>query len=475
MIKKIIILILLATTMAWTGMLNARAAVKPKTHYTGKPMSLDFQDIPVRTVLQLLAQFSGFNIVVSDHVDGNISLHLNNIPWDQALAIILRMQGLGKRSIANVILVSPLNEMLDHEKSELAVQQEAAQLVALDSMLIPVNYAKAQQIAEQLQQDKNTLLSTRGSVNADTRTNSLWVQDIPSRLMHIRRFVKQLDIPVKQVLIEARIVNVDESAEQALGIRFGVSDPKHRISGTLQGANQLAINKGSPQNVPLRDRLNLDLPATLLSGATVGAAGGPASVGIALAKLGGGVLLDLELSALESEGRGKIISTPKIITANQQKARIETGEEIPYQESTSSGATSTSFKKAVLSLEVTPQITPDKKIIMHLKVNQDKRSAQPAVNREPAIDTRQLETQVLVANGETVVLGGIFEQESANSVEQIPILGNIPIIGAAFRSKSKLDKRKELLIFITPRIVSQKQERVIASHSIAATAVDVHS
>jgi len=416
--------------------------------YQGKRISLNFQDIKVRAVLQLLAEFTGINIVASDAVQGSMTLQLNNIPWDQALDIILQTRGLDKRHVGNVILIAPAEEFANRERKELEAKQDLTALEQLRSELIQINYAKAQDIATLLKDKGNSLLSLRGNVSVDNRTNTVWVQDVPSRLTEIRRLITQLDIPIKQVLIEARIVNIDKGFVQNLGVRFGVSNPNH-VSGTLEGADSLA--KGNtPAATDLNSRLNVDLRAPSIGDAK------PASIGLALAKLGKNTLLDLELSALENEGTAEIISNPRIITANQMEAKIEAGEEIPYQESTSSGATSTAFKKAVLSLNVTPQITPDGRIMLNLKVNQDKRGTQNVAGIPP-IDTRNVQTQVLVDNGQTVVLGGIYEQEKNNQITRVPFLGKLPVVGVLFRQKQVIDKRTELLIFVTPKIIKQSE------------------
>lgn len=423
--------------------------------FGGQRLSLNFQDIKVRAVLQLLAEFTGINIVASDSVQGNMTLQLNNIPWDQALDIILQTRGLAKRQVGNVIMVAPVEEFANHERKELAAKQELNDLEPLQSELVQVNYGKAQDIAELLKAKGNSLLSSRGNVSFDSRTNTIWVQDTATKLAEIRRLVKQLDIPVKQVLIEARIVNITRDFEQSLGVRFGITNPDH-VSGSLEGANSIASGATKPELTSLKDRLNFDLKAPSLNNGQ----SSPATIGLALAKLGSNVLLDLELSALESEGVAEVISTPRVITANQMTAKIETGEEIPYQESTSSGATSVSFRKAVLGLNVTPQITPDGRIILGLKVNQDKRSTDSPVGGQPAIDTNNIETQVLVENGQTVVLGGVYTQEKNNTILRVPFLGKLPIIGALFRNKLVQDKKTELLIFVTPKIIKQTETNV---------------
>lgn len=424
--------------------------------YTGERLTLNFQDISVRAVLQLLADFTGVNIVASDSVQGNITLRLNNVPWDEALAIILRTQGLGKRKVGNILMIAPSQEIAAREKEKLAASKEVEQLEPLVSELVSLNYASAEDISGLIKDASSSLLSDRGNVNIDKRTNTLIIQDTESTLVSLLPLIKQLDVAVQQVLIEARIVTVDTDFTQDLGIRFGVTHPTH-VSGRLDGANTINNNAIANEtaetptnpllNVPVADRLNIDLPAD--------SDVAPATIGVALAKLGRDYLLDLEISALESEGAGELIASPRLVTANQKEAYIEQGEEIPYQEATSSGATSVEFKKAVLGLRVTPQITPDGKIIMDIKINQDRRSSQPEVLGVPAIDTEQIETQVLVDNGQTIVLGGIYSENKQRQVERIPLLGNLPVIGYLFRRTSESDERRELLIFITPKIVQQ--------------------
>lgn len=422
--------------------------------YTGKPISLNFQDIPIRSVLEVLAEFTGINIVASDSVKGNITLRLNNIPWDEALDIILKSSGLGKKQVGNVIMVAPATDIAAEEKQALTAKQDFQQLEPLQTQYIRLNYAKATDVATLLkdQNDSTSLLSARGSVSVDQRTNTLIVQDTPSSLVNVQNLVAKLDIPVQQVMIEARIVNVDTSFEKDLGIRWGITKPEH-ISGTLTGANQMLQNIQTgvvnPESaVPVSQRLNVDLAANLTGIQAP-------SVGIALAELGNGYMLDLELSAIEQEGGGELISSPRLVTANQHPALIESGTEIPYQQSTSSGATAVEFKKAVLALKVTPQITPDGKIILDIKVNQDKVDPTLEVDNVPAIDTREVETNVLVNNGETIVLGGIYEEEQRKTVQRVPFLGSIPYLGYLFRNTHTLNTRTELLIFITPKVIQQ--------------------
>lgn len=414
-----------------------------KQVFTGKPISLNFQNIPVRSVLQLIADFTKQNLVVSDGVSGNITLRLSKIPWDQALSIIMKTRGLVKRQMGEVMLIAPASEVTAREKQELAQIQQSKELAPLLSELMQINYAKASDIAALVNNKENTMLSSRGRISVDARTNSVWIRDTSQKIEEIKDLIVKLDIPVRQVLIEARIVIVNKDVERNLGIRWGVTNPD-AISGTLDGANVMRGGTDATA-VPLTQRLNLDLAAAP-------SVGTPATFGLALARIGEGVLLDLELSALESEGRGEVISSPRLITANQQAATIESGEEIPYQESASSGATTIAFKKAVLSLKVTPQITPDNKIILDLAVNQDQPGSQ-LFNGVPAILTKQIETNVLVNNGQTIVLGGIYKQETNESINRIPFLGNLPLVGYLFKNKQNVINREELLIFITPKII----------------------
>lgn len=397
-----------------------------------QPISLNFQDISVRSALQILAEFSGKNIIASDTVTGNITLRLENISWDQALDLILQTKGLGKRLIGTVILIAPSAEIANLEKQTLAAQQQIEDLAPLQAELITINYGSAQDIAELLKNQETSLLSSRGSVSADMRTNTLWVEDVPQKLTEIHQLVKKLDVPVKQVLIETKIVNLNCNYEQELGIKF-------KVGQETNAPNLLGSNNINPQ-------FTMDLPASNLGGVN------PATMGLALARLDPKILLDLELSALESEGGGEIISSPRLITNDQQTARIQSGEEIPYQQSTSSGATSVTFKQAVLCLNVTPQITPDHKVMLTLQLNQDKVGAR-IVHGVPSIDTHEIETQILVDNGATVVLGGIYETDNSKQIQRVPFLSTLPVIGNLFKHKSMNQGRKELLIFVTPHIL----------------------
>lgn len=414
-----------------------------------KCLSLNFQTIPVRSALQLLAQFAHINMAVSDTVTGDITLRLNHIRWKQALDIIMKTRGLGEQKIGNTYIIASVEEMAKQKKEELKAQQQIQVLEPLHSELIQINYGKATKIATLLKNSGQAILSDRGTVSVDERMNTLWVQDTSQKLAEIKKLVARLDRPAQQVLIEAKIVNVDKKYEKELGIRWGLSRQRDAISGTLEGANEIA-NGANTSEVNLMKRLNVDLPA-----AGVGSMGGAASVGIALAKLGKGFLLDLELSALQTTGDAKIIASPRLITANQTQAIIESGEEIPYQESTSSGATSVTFKKAVLSLKVTPQITPDNRVILKLRVNQDKPGPKILAGI-PSIDTREIQTQVLVNNGQTIVLGGIFQKSISSTIERIPFLSHIPVIGhLLFQHTQRETKQTELLIFVTPKIIKR--------------------
>ena len=436
--------------------------------YEGQRLTLNFQDIETRAVLQLLAETSGRNIVVSDTVQGNVTLRLRNVPWDQALDIVMTTKGLDMRQNGNVIIVAPAEEIAARETADLEAKQAISELEPLYSEFIQVNYAKASDLALLVSEgggDGGTMLSNRGSISVDDRTNTLLIRDTAERLQGVRRMVRTLDIPIKQVLIETRIVVVNDDVSRDLGIRFGVtgvetngSDGLTVLSGNGQGTataiGSALDNAADPANgtffpvsLDLTNRYNVNVPI-----------GNPAG-SFGLAVLDGSYLVDLELTALATEGRGEIVSTPRVITANQKEARIEQGVEIPFQQSASSGATTVQFKKAVLSLVVTPQITPDNNIIMDLQVNKDSVgqviSTGGLGGTVPSIDTRQVETQVLVADGQTVVLGGIYETERRETINKVPVLGDIPFAGALFRSTEFSNDKSELLIFVTPRILEE--------------------
>ena len=433
--------------------------------YTGERLTLNFQDIDVRAVLQLLADTSGQNIVVSDTVKGRVTLRLQNVPWDQALDIVLRTKGLDMRKKDNVILVAPQAEIAAREKAELAAQKDIQELAPLRTEFLQVNYAKAGDIAKLLKAaGGGSLLSPRGNVSIDERTNTLLVQDTAEQLEQIRAMVSTLDIPVRQVLIESRIVIVSDDFSRDLGVRWGftrVSDDLGdlmAVSGSAQSTDTIMgsaldnlAETGNPYPVEVPfgnfDRYNVNMPVNNPAGR------------IALAILDfDDFLIDLELSAAQAEGTGKIVSAPRVITANQREAIIEQGVEIPYQESASSGATTTQFKKAVLSLKVTPQITPDDRVILDLEVNKDSvGQLVPSATGGfvPSIDTRSITTQVLVNDGQTVVLGGIMETEERDTEKKVPWLGDIPGLGYLFKTKGKSNQRDELLIFVTPKILRE--------------------
>ncbi|MCG9759570.1 MULTISPECIES: type IV pilus secretin PilQ [Pseudoalteromonas] len=415
-----------------------------KKEYKGQPITLNFQDIPIRSVLQIIADTNNFNLVTSDTVSGNITLRLDGVPWDQALDVVLRVKGLDKRMDGSILMVAPSEELAAREAKELQARQQVEELEPLYSEYIQLNYAKAEEFADLLKTDINSIISHRGSVSVDKRTNTLLIKDTSRSIESVRRMVETLDVPVKQVRIESRMVTVDDTVQEDLGVRWGFNDQQgsDAISGTLEGAD--ALSNG---NIPsLENRLNVNL----------GVKGVPAgSIGMHIAKLADGTLIDLELSALEQENKGEIIATPSITTANQKKARIEQGTEIPYVEASSSGATTVSFKKAVLSLEVTPQITPDNKIILDLVITQDTKGDTVQTPNGPAtaINTQQIQTQVLVENGQTIVLGGIYQQEVKTAVSKIPILGDIPYLGLLFKNSRDINEKRELLIFVTPKII----------------------
>src|SRR5690554_5495051 len=417
-----------------------------KFPYTGEKLSLNFQDIEVRSVLQLIADFTGLNLVASDTVGGSITLRLQNVPWDQALDLILKTKGLDKRQIGNVLLVAPADEIAAREKLELETTKQIAELAPVRLDIIQVNYAKASDVVSLIRADAE-LISARGFISSDGRTNTISVRETAGKLEEIRRLVTTWDVPVRQVSIEARIVRAQTNVAEDLGVRWGGAaynvdgDDVFTIGGslgTLQEARDAAAGGSSAITFP--QALGVDLGVS-----------GEGASSFAIGWGSDDFLVDLELSALESDGRAEVVSQPRVVTADRQTASIKSGEEIPYQEASSSGATSVSFKEAVLSLEVTPQITPDDKIIMDLVVNQDSRGEVTA--GIPSINTNEITTQVLVANGETVVLGGIFQSEVATQVTKTPFLGDIPYLGRLFKRTEHIDERSELLIFVTPKII----------------------
>lgn len=430
---------------------------KKEFGYTGERLSLNFQDIEVRSVLQLLADFTGSNIVVSDTVGGNLTLRMQNVPWDQALDIVLKTKGLAKRKSGNVMLIAPSEEIAAREKLELEAQKQIEELAPLYSDYIQVNYAKAEDMADLLKNEDNTMLSERGTVTLDSRTNTLLVQDTADKLEQVRSMVTRLDVPVRQVLIESRIVLANNDFAKDLGVKFGFSrsstfDKNQFFSlggkqegDVIFGGNTAEDAVGTGFLIPGdkgTEGLLVNLPVNNPAG----------SLGLAIGRLGSH-LLQLELSAMQAEDRGEVISSPRVITSNQQEASIRQGVEIPYQEASSSGATSVSFKEAVLELKVRPQITPNDHIIMDLDVSKD--SVGQIFAGVPSINTRNVSTRVLVDNGETLVLGGIYEQETGKESDRVPFLGDLPGVGWLFKTERNINDKSEMLIFVTPKIVKQ--------------------
>ena len=437
-----------------------------KPVYTGERVSLSFQDVETRAVLQILADTGGQNIVITDSVGGNMTLRLQNVPWDQAMDVVLRLKGLDKRKTDNVIIVAPSEELAAREKAELAARKDIQELAPLRSEFVQVNYAKAQDMADLIKSQGGSLLSPRGAVSVDARTNTLLLQDTADRLTDIRRLVATLDIPIRQVLIEARIVIVNDDFTRELGVRSGYTSIKSNgqngalitggsasgVDTSLSSALTNLQNTGTvgpvavPTGANATDRYNVNLPVVSPAGR------------LAFALLGSDYIVDLELSAAQAEGRGEVKSSPHIITANQKEAIILQGTEIPYQQAASSGATTVEFKKAVLSLKVTPQITPDNRIILDLDVKKDSVGAVLVSSGGvgvPSIDTREITTQVLVNDGQTVVLGGILETEERKTTQKVPYLGDVPVLGNLFKTTRKTNNKDELLIFVTPKILHE--------------------
>ena len=452
---------------------KAATVAQDKPVYTGERLTLNFQDIETRSLLQLLSDASGLNIVVNDTVGGSVTLRLQNVPWDQALDIILRLKGLDKRRQDNVIIVAPAEELAAREKASLSARNDMEQLAPLRTEYLQINYAKASDIAALVQSTsgktgagRNSMLSARGSVTVDDRTNTLLLQDTAESITNVRQLVATLDIPVRQVLIEARIVVVNEDFSRDLGVRAGVTALRSNgtsgllsTTGTAAGSDTILSSalknvqgNGTPYPVSVptggaaSDRYNVNLPVASPAGS------------LALMVLGSDYIVDLELSAAQSEGRGEVISSPRIITANQKEAVISQGTEIPYQQSASSGAATIQFKEALLSLRVTPLITPDNRLILDLNVKKDSVGkvivTSGGVN-VPAIDTSSLSTSVLVGDGQTVVLGGILTTERRESEKKVPGLGDVPVLGHLFKSNSKVNNKGELLIFVTPKILRE--------------------
>lgn len=433
---------------------DAKAETVKQFPFTGEKLSLNFQNIEVRTVLQLIADFTGLNLVASDSVGGSITLRLQNVPWDQALDLVLKTKGLGQRQMGSVLLIAPAEEIAAREKVELEAVRQVEELAPLVTEYMQLKYAKASDLAELLTSEQG-LLSERGTAVVDVRTNTLLMKDSAKNLEKVREALTMLDVPVRQVLIEARIVVASTSVGEELGVQWGGAGFKNNgdnwttfggSKSTLREGNQILFDRASTgsstQTIDLESSDMIDFGVTDASASTF-------AIGYQTADF----LLDLELSAIETEGRAEIVSQPRVITADGQTASIESGTEIPYLQASSSGAANVSFKSAVLRLEVTPQITPDDRIIMDLVINQD--SVGELTTAGPAIDTNAVETQVLVENGETIVLGGIFRSEEITQTSKTPFFGDLPLIGALFRRTSQQEEKSELLVFITPRLVKE--------------------
>ncbi|MBK8115970.1 MAG: type IV pilus secretin PilQ [Candidatus Accumulibacter sp.] len=408
--------------------------------YQGEKLSLNFQNVDVRRLLQVIGEFTGMNMVVSDSVGGSITLILKDVPWDQALDIIMQQKGLDMRKNGNVILIAPRDEIATKEKLDFEAKLQIGDLEPLLTESFQMNYIKAKDMQSLLTDQKQPLLSKRGSANTEERSNILFVRDTPSRLEEVRVMIAKIDIPSRQVMIEARIVEAGDSFAKNLGVRM--------IWNQTDRSGAVTVGGGQNFTGQLNSASLVNLPATPRTGT-------PGSILFTLFNTAQTQFLNLEVSALEADGRGKVISSPRVMTANQVKAKIEQGVEIPYQQATSSGATSVSFRKANLSLEVTPQITPDGRVHMKLKVNKDTPNTRLSTGAGVAIDTKQVDTEVLVENGGTVVIGGIYTQEVRNNTTRIPFFGDLPYIGFLFKNREWIDDKTELLVFVTPRIVAE--------------------
>jgi type IV pilus assembly protein PilQ len=424
--------------------------------FTGEKLSLNFQNVEVRAVLQVIADFTGLNVITSDTVGGSLTLRLKDVPWDQALDIILQSKGLDMRKTGNVVWIAPRDELATREKLALEARSQIADLEPLRTESIQVNYQKAAEFQTLLSDPKQRILSKRGSAVVDVRSNTVFVQDTPSRLEEVRKLLKQIDVPVRQVMIESRIVEANDTFSRNIGARLGFNDTTgqgFRLgngggTNALIGGSTNATASTSGQSTTARtfnDALFVNLPAQGLSGAN------PGVFSFLLFNDKSTRFLNLELSALQADGKGKIISSPRVITADKVEATIEQGTEIPYQQATSSGATSVAFRKATLSLKVKPQITPDDNVIMNLKVNKD--SVGTNTLSGPSIDTKQVATEVLVENGGTVVIGGIYTQDERSTTNKVPVLGDLPFVGFLFKNNQRVDDRRELLIFISPKVL----------------------
>ncbi|POA23785.1 MULTISPECIES: type IV pilus secretin PilQ [unclassified Pseudomonas] len=416
-----------------------------RNSYSGEKLSLNFQDIDVRSVLQLIADFTNLNLVASDTVQGGITLRLQNVPWDQALDLVLKTKGLDKRKIGNVLLVAPADEIAARERQELESQKQIAELAPLRRELLQVNYAKAADIAKLFQSvtSAEAKIDERGSITVDERTNNIIAYQTQDRLDELRRIVAQLDIPVRQVMIEARIVEANVDYDKSLGVRWG---------GSIQNKgnwNTSGVSNGSSTTIGTPGSTSTNSPFV-----DMGTVGNTSGIGIAF--ITDNVLLDLELTAMEKTGNGEIVSQPKVVTSDKETAKILKGTEIPYQEASSSGATSVSFKEASLSLEVTPQITPDNRIIMEVKVTKDEPDYLNKVQDVPPIKKNEVNAKVLVNDGETIVIGGVFSNTQSKVVDKVPFLGDVPYLGRLFRRDVVSEKKSELLVFLTPRIMNNQ-------------------
>lgn len=425
---------------------------KSKPKHTAKTMSLNFSNIKTRQLLQILAQFSGKNFVITDSVDGSLSIHLKNVSWNEALSVVLKSQGLGKHDVGNnVILVAPASELarLDVQRQETRRQVQGAQ-PPIDEV-IKIKYEKADIIAN-LIKSNGQLLSKGGSISANERTNSVWIHDVPTQIKIVDNLIKKLDKPSKQVVIEARIVSVDKNFERQLGAKIGFTNTTRNMSGTLSGANSIASGS-APSSVTIADRLNFSIPSKVA---------GTGSIAYAALKIFGNTYLDAALSAGESKQHVEILSSPKLITSNQKPAYIRQGEEIPYGESTSSGAASVAFKKAELTLEVTPQIIPPNRVLLKVKVTNNRRGNSSIEgsggSQNFPITTEEEESHVLLNDNQTVILGGVYKKDKRNNVERVPFLGQIPLLGAFFSHKTKVNNTDELLIFLTPHIINSPED-----------------
>jgi len=439
-----------------------RNAAKPKTSFSGEKLSLNFQNVEVRAVLQVIADFTGLNIVTSDTVAGNLTLRLKDVPWDQALDIILQAKGLDMRKTGNVVWIAPRDELATKEKLALEAQAQIMELEPLRTESFQLNYQKAEAFQKILTDGQQKILSKRGSAVIDPRTNTLFINDVPGKLEEIRALLKQIDVPSRQVLIESRIVEASDTFSKNLGARLGFADMsalkgtgvpgigggngiRAYLGGNVQSNGVITTQAEDYNESFFPDSFSVNLPADSINGRR------PGQFAVTLLNAGLTKFVNLEISALQADGKGKIISSPRVVTADNVEAVIEQGTEIPYQQATSSGATSISFRKATLSLKVKPQITPDDNVIMKLEVHKDSVGQNTVAG--PSIDTKQVNTEVLVENGGTVSIGGIFTQDEAKEVTKVPLLGDVPMVGALFKNEVNRNDRRELLIFVTPKIL----------------------